>query len=117
MITYRAIKQTEVQLSMDFCKKNGYEFPIPFQMAFGAFDGDELVGLCALKKVYQIEPFINSTVHASISQVLAEKTLAVASTVTDSVMALVKDRDTSDLFERYGFTLRDKNIFYIEKEL
>jgi len=117
MITYRAIKRTEIQLAMDFCKKNGYEFPIPYEIAFGAFDGDVLVGLCALKKVYQIEPFINTTVHASVSQILAEKTLACASLLSNSVMALVKDRDNAELFERYGFTIRDKNIFHIEKEL
>jgi hypothetical protein len=117
MITYRAIKKTEIQLAMDFCKENGLEFPIPFDVAFAAFDEDKIVGICALKKMYQIEPLINTTSHAGVAQVLAEKTMAVASVLTDSVFALVKDRDTSDLFERYGFTLRDKNIFYIEKEL
>jgi hypothetical protein len=117
MIEYRAIKQTEVQLAMDFCKENGLEFPIPYQIAFGAFDDGKLVGLCALKKSYQIEPFLNTTIHASVSQVLAEKTLACASLLSGEVMALVKTRDNAELFERYGFTIRDKNIFYLEKEL
>ena len=117
MITYRAIKQTEVQLAMDFCKENRLEFPIPFEIAFGAFEDGTLVGLSTLKKVYQIEPLINTTVHASVSQVLAEKVLACASLLSPEVMALVKTRDNAELFERYGFTIRDKNIFYLEKEL
>ena len=117
MIDYRKIQQTDIEKVIDFCKENGLEFPIPHEVAFGAFDDGVLVGLCALRKVYQIEPLISNIKYGGISQVLAEKVMACASLVTREVTALVKSPENVSLFERYGFKTRDRNITSIYKEI
>jgi hypothetical protein len=117
MIDYRGIRKDEVQVAIDFCKENGLEFPLPYEVVFGAFDDGVLVGLCALKKVYQIEPLIANVKYGGITQILAEKVIACASLVTREVTALVKDSKNVELFKRYGFTVRDESITSISKDI
>ena len=117
MIEYHKIRKSEIELAIQFCKDNGFEFPIPYEVAFGAFDGEKLIALCALKKMYQIEPLINTVKMGHISAVLAEKVMACASLVTDEVVALSKDTESIDMFKRYGFKVRDENVTSIYKEL
>ncbi len=117
MIEYRAIHKDDIQSVVTFCKEQGYDFPIPFEIAFGAYEEGKLVGLCALKKVYQIEPLINASGHAGVAQILAEKVLACASLLTTEVTALVKKDENASMFERYGFKLRDDDIISIYKEI
>jgi len=117
LIEYRTIRKSELELAVQFCKDNGFEFPIPYEVAFGAFDGGKLIALCALKKMYQIEPLINTVNGGHISAVLAEKVMACASIVTTEVVALSKDTKSIDMFKRYGFKVRDENVTFISKEL
>lgn len=117
MIEYRAIRKSEIELAVQFCKDNGFEFPLPYEIAFGAFDDGVLVGLCAMKKVYQIEPLVSNAKYGGIAQILAEKTMACASLLTTEVVALVKNTDNINLFKKYGFKVRDENITFISKEL
>jgi hypothetical protein len=117
MITYRAIKQVEQQTALDFCRENGLDFPVPYEVAFGAWDNDILIGICVLKKMYQIEPLINTSAYSIVGQILAEKVMGVASLITSEVTALVRDDKTSELFQKYGFIIRDKNVTYISKEI
>jgi hypothetical protein len=117
MITYRAIRKTEQQTALNFCRENGLDLPVPFELAFGAWDDDILIGICVLKKTYQIEPLINTSAYGVVAQILAEKTMACASLISNEVVALVKDEKTAELFEKYGFVIRDKNVTYISKEI
>jgi len=117
VIDYRKIQQTDIEKVVDFCKENSLEFPIPYEVAFGAFDDGVLVGLCALRKVYQIEPLISNVKYGGISQILAEKVLACASLITREVTALVKKSENVELFKKYGFKTRDESITSIYKEV
>jgi hypothetical protein len=117
MINYRAIRKEEEPIAIEFCQEHGYDFPIPYEVAFGAFDNGVLVGVCALKKVYQIEPLVSNIKYGGIAQVLAEKVMACASLVTREVTALVKLPENVELFERYGFVVRDENITSIYKDI
>jgi len=117
MIEYRAIKQSELELAVTFCNENGLEFPIPYEIAFGAFKEGVLIGLCALKKMYQIEPLISNGENGIVAQILAEKTMAVASMVTNEIVALCKDTSNAKMFTHYGFKLRDDNITFISKDI
>ena len=117
MIDYRVIKQSEVQMAMDFCKEKGFDFPIPYEVAFGAFDDGILIGVCALKKVYQIEPLVTNLKYAGVPQILAEKVMACASLITREVTALVKLPENVELFKRYGFTVRDEDVTSIYKDI
>jgi len=117
MIEYRAIRKDEIQMAVDLCKQSGLEFPIPYEIAFGAFEDNRLVGICVLRKVYQIEPLISFSKHASTPQILAEKVMACASLVTNEVSALVRNKAYLSEYQRYGFKIRDENITSIYKEL
>ena len=91
MIKYELLKTKHVEDLKKFCQENGTEVPSNLECAFGAFEDDKLVGICCLRKVYQVEPLINISGHAGVTQILAQMVLAVANTLTKEVFALVKD--------------------------
>lgn len=110
MIEYRTIKTQEDALkAKQLCDKNGLEFPYPNEIMFGAFDGNEIVGFSALKKVYQIEPIINSTIHGHVTSVLMEKVLASASIHTNEVTGLVSRKEHLDLYKKVGFKILEES--------
>ena len=117
MIEYRSIKQHDLPEAIQYCLDNGVQLPNPLEIAFGAWEDDKLVGICALKKTYQIEPLVNTSKYGGVAQILAEKVMACATLITKEVIGLVKSPETVHLFEKYGFVVRDANIALIEKEL
>ena len=118
MIVYRAIKTKEdLEKAIKLCENNGLEFPIPVEAIFGAFDGDDIVGLSALEKIYQIEPIINITNHGHVSTTLTEKIMACASLVTTKIKAFVSRKENIDLYKKYGFSVVEDNVCHIEKSV
>jgi hypothetical protein len=115
MIEYRMLKDDERKLARQLCLEHNLDFPIRPECSFGAFDNGNLVGVVALKKVYQIEPLINISGSALVSQVLAEKALACASIVTGEVEVITKK--SAELFEKYGFIVTDVEMTILKKEV
>jgi len=105
-------KDAERDLLRQFCFENNFDFPTRPECVFVAIEDGKLVGLCALKKVYQVEPLINVSGSALVTQILAEKVLACAGLVTHEVMAMTQK---PDLYERYGMVVTDKDMTILTK--
>ncbi|MBN1683752.1 hypothetical protein JW865_09405 [Candidatus Bathyarchaeota archaeon] len=117
MIQFRTIKtQEDLQKAVDLCDENGIQITSNNEVLFGAFDGDKMVGLSALKKIYQIEPIINVSGHGYVSGVLLEKVIACASLLTNKVFGFVSRKKYLDLYERVGFTILE-DATMIEKDV
>lgn len=113
---FRRIRlSTEV---VNFCLSKEVNPPIDSSIIFGAYDNGILVGVCALKQVYQIEPLIvEGSPH--VTQILGEKMMAVASLSAHEVIAMIKSENESYInqLERYGFVITDKSMTILKKEV
>jgi N-acetylglutamate synthase-like GNAT family acetyltransferase len=115
MIEYRGLKIEELSEARALCVAKDLDFPSRPECVFGAFENGKLVGICALKKVYQVEPLVNISGSALVSQVLGEKVLACASLVTSEVEVITKN--SAELFEKYGFVITDKDMTILHRSV
>lgn len=119
MITYKKLDAQYAQRAKDFCDKANLDFPVTAEIIFIATnEQDEIVGLSALKKVYQLEPLISNS--PIVAMVLAEKAMSlVALANIPEVMAIVNDNKTEFIvqLERYGFIVTDKHMTVLVKEV
>jgi len=90
------------------------------QLIFVAFRDDEIIGICGLRYVAQIEPLVADG-YPEAARILAEKATAIASITFNSVMALVEGKDSNakwiNELEKYGFIITDTNMTVLKKEV
>ena len=116
MITYRTLKTNEDVVKLkEFCKKNDWPMPTKIEAIFGAFDGDELVACCALRKEFVIMDFINTTKHGHVASVLSEKAFALASVHSDSIMGVANDPEVIELYKKAGAEVIMDGLTYLRK--
>lgn len=106
MINYRKLKTEEdINKASELWAKQGRDVPSNFSFAFGAFnEEDEMIGCVFLQNAMLIEGLISE--NPLSANVLVEKAIAVASTVTDRVYALIEDVNPkwNNEVKKYGFT-------------
>lgn len=118
MITFRTIKTKEDLLkAQKLCEENKIEFPSQIEVLFGAFNGDTIVGLSCLQKVYQLEPIINISGHGHVTSVLLEKVLACASLLTNTIMGIVSRKEHLELYKKVGFYVDEEEVCHIRKSI
>lgn len=104
--------------AVEYLKVNGLRAPDKQIATFIAIDDktDEIVGLCSLEQVYRIEPIVAN--NPLVAHVLAEKVLSLVQVNGLRLEIIVKSdkADKIDLFEKYGFVIRDRNITILEGE-
>ena len=115
MIEYRKIAEADVPSVIAYCAEKEISVPVKSEVIFVAFEDDKIVGVVAVKKVFQIEPLIADT--GLIAQVLGEKALAVISMADKpNVLVLSKNEGFIGQMERYGFEVTDKGITVLKRE-
>jgi len=121
MITYQKLTPEYVGQVKFLCQRNNISFPLNSEVIFIALDEhDTVIGVTAVKKVFQVEPLISS--NPIVAHVLSEKALAVISlTDTAEAVALVRNVVDSANFisqlERSGFVITDTEITILKKEV
>ena len=117
MLEYRTARKEELDEIRALCVAKGVDFQKNFEVCFIAIDNGKIVGVCSLKKVYQIEPLVNASGSASAGQILAEKAMACASLVCNEIQAMVRTPEVAEMFERYGLEVTDTNMTIMRKEV
>lgn len=101
-----------------YCENKQLEFPKNNAICFGAFDDSgNLVGFTSVVLNVQVEPLIAE--QSLIAQILFEKALAYASSVTNQVELTVNGANDKviDYAVRSGFVIKDENMTILRKEV
>ena len=114
---HKVNNDTDYQSVKFYCFKKNLNPPDRNSIIFFAKDGNEVIGVCALRTIVQIEPFACESAIAA--QVLLEKAFAVASFQTTKVYGLVKSDnvDYLKLVEHSGAVITDRDMVVIERNL
>jgi hypothetical protein len=121
LVTYKIARTDHKDAIAKYCEDAGVLSPIEepgVQAIFIALDENNvIIGISAVKHVIQVEPLVCSI--PMVAHVLGEKALALASTLSTNVEALVngKDEQYINLLVKYGFEVTDKNMVILKKEL
>lgn len=119
MIQYQKLTNEYLDKAKAFCAVKEIAFPFQAEVVFIAINEmDSVIGICGVKKVYQIEPLASD--QPLPAMILAEKAMAVIGlTENREAVALVKDSKESFIIqlEKYGFVVTDKSMTILKKEV
>lgn len=121
MITYRTVKtELDVRKVERYCNDNKILNPCFFPVStvfIACNEEDEIVGLCGVRAVVQIEPLVSN--NPVMAHILTEKAMTAASMIGKEVIAVTKSENEKWIaqIESYGFTVTDKNMTMLRRDV
>lgn len=110
---YRATDKDYADIK-SFCMARNINPPDSKSIIFYAINEDQIVGVCAIRTIVQVEPIVCDS--PLVANVLLEKATAVASCQTSKVIGFVEESNdkTIELHQRVGAVFTHRNMAVCE---
>lgn len=115
-MNYRLVKKEDFEQVKELCSKYRIEIPYENDMLFVADDCGQIVGICGLKKVWQIEPMIST--NPLVANTLFNMVKATLLTRdVESAICFVKDVENVKTFVHAGVEVTDTDMVVMRLQL
>ena len=118
-MNYRVAVTSDLEAINGLCRDNGIAPPSADQsVIFVADDNGTIRGVAGVKVTVQLEPLVGQTPF--IAQALAERSFGFITAISKGPVVILVHDDREDwlsVLERYGFTITDRHMTVLKKEL
>ena len=117
-MNYRTATKEDIPAINEMCANNGIAPPSEASTVVFVADDGEIRGVAAVKITVQIEPLIGQTPFIGLA--LAERCMGFITAVSKGpAVAIVRESNEAwiSVLEKYGFTITDKHMIVLKKEL